>query len=422
MNQLSFLNNRRQPQRADSLANRALDLSKRLDYPPGEAYAWYNLGILDYLNGEFSRAANKFYTALYFYKDQHDTAMMIDVHVQLASTLYFSETEKTKGQKMLEEGLKLALASKNNLRTAQIYASFGYMANTLTSPDGTVGKQMFEKYYQYIEGIPVNRIERALMIASYGDSYRLAGDVRTGIDRYLMSFKIYDPEIIEERALMSQCSSTLGDMYEEIGKPDSALYFYKYGIGLSRKYGHLYGLYRGYLYMADFFHNRGLSQKAESCCDSAIYYGRISSISGSFYVKDEYARVPGVSMEIYVPISKGYKKFMAWSFILDSYELLETIYNETGEIPKAYAALKESSKVRDSIYLYNRNKELKEIQARYETAKKEEEISSLSQANQLQQLKIRQNSFFLAGMGGLLGLIVLLAILLLRQNKLKADN
>jgi len=421
LNQLSFLYNRHEPEKADNLAIEALYFSMKLEYPRGEAFAYYNLGILDYLDADFSDAADKLFTALNIYKDLPDTAMMIDVHSQLASTVYFSETDKNKAIEILRQGLNLAILSKNNLRIAQYYASFGYIANTY-SGDGKTGKQMFEKYYHYIEGYLVNRIEKALMIASYGDSFHLLGDTRTSINKYLESFNNYSPEVVEERALMSQCCSTLGNMYFDIGMPDSAVYFYRYGIELSRKYFHLYGLYRNYFHLARYYYEKGLFDNAITCCDSAVYYGSISSSRGSYYGRDEFDRVLGASMEIYFPVTRGYKKFLAWSYMQLAYNLLLEIYESQGDMAMAYSTSRSLSGIKDSISVYNKNKELREIQAKYETAKKEEEIASLSNANQLQQMKIRQNSFFLAGMGGLLILIVLLAVILLRQNKLKADH
>ena len=67
-------------------------------------------------------------------------------------------------------------------------------------------------------------MERALMLASYGDCFELLGDYRKGIDIYLEALAMFDPESIEERALLSQCSAYLGERYLMLEKPDSALF------------------------------------------------------------------------------------------------------------------------------------------------------------------------------------------------------
>jgi tetratricopeptide (TPR) repeat protein len=421
LNSLSFLLNRHDPAKSANYAKEALILARGLEYQHGEAYSLYNQGVLYYLAAEFSAASEKLFSSLHLYEELQDTAMIYDVYYQLAATVFFSETDKDKGKEYLTEALNLALSSSDHLRIAQMYASFGYVAN-VHAGDGKTGKQMFENYYRYIEGIPVSRIEEALMIASYGDSFKLLGDTRTAINKYLVSLKMYDPGVVEERALMAQNSTTLGGMYLSIGKADSALYYFQYGIDLSRKNEHLYGLYRSYYNLAKYYYTIGKNDLAERYCDSVIYYGRLSSTLGSFYISPEYSRVPGVSSEIYIPITKGNKKYTAWSFIKWSHELLQEIYETTGRISDAYENIKALSSIKDSLTTYEKNKELREIQAKYDTEEKEKQILVLSQANELQELKIRQNSFFLVGMGGLLVLIILLAVILLRQNKLKADH
>jgi tetratricopeptide (TPR) repeat protein len=421
LNSLSFLFNRHDPAKSASYAKEALTIARELDYQRGEAYSLYNQGVLHYLDAEFAEASEKLFASLHLYDKLQDTAMIFDVYYQLAATVFYSETDKDQGKEYLTEALNLALSSSDYLRAAQIYASFGYVAN-VHAGDGKTGKQMFENYYQYIEGIPVSRIEKALMIASYGDSFNLIGDTRTAINKYKKSMLTYDPEVVEERALISQNASTLGKMYLSIGKTDSARYFYRYGIEMARKYQHLYGLYRNFYNLADYHFKMREYEEAMLCCDSVIFYGNQSSNRGSFFGLPGLDRVPGISSEIYMPITKGYKKYIAWSYVGDALQLVLKIYEKESRMGEAYSALKIYMEIKDSLTAYQRNKELREIQARYETEKKDEQILVLSQANELQELKIRQNTLFLFGMGGLVILIILIALLLLRQNKLKADH
>ncbi|MCD4729607.1 MAG: histidine kinase, partial [Bacteroidales bacterium] len=66
-----------------------------------------------------------------------------------------------------------------------------------------------------------------------------------------------------------------------------------------------------------------------------------------------------------------------------------------------------------------RNRESIEIQTKFETEQKDKEISSLSQINELQKLQLIQSRWMLLGLGGVVLLIILLAIILIRQNKLR---
>ncbi len=50
---------------------------------------------------------------------------------------------------------------------------------------------------------------------------------------------------------------------------------------------------------------------------------------------------------------------------------------------------------------FNENREIIELQTKYETERKEEQIESLSQENAFQELKLKQSGYFLFGFGKL---------------------
>ncbi|MEZ5196995.1 MAG: histidine kinase [Bacteroidales bacterium] len=422
LNDLSYLYILRMPGLSDSLAKLALKLSQDMNYSKGEAYSHFVSGIMNYTMNRNLSAFDELFLAAELSEKNEDTALLIDIYFQLGGMSYFlrGESNIQRGISYMAKAMEYAVSSGNNLRIAQIYATYGYAANT--SGDGERGKEMFENYFQHIKGIPLTRMEKALMIASYGDSYKLTGDLRTAINKYLESLSVYDPEAIEERALMSQNASTLGNMYLGFNKPDSALFYYNYGLELAHKYSHLYGLVRNFINLANYFYNAGGFEKSIIYCDSVIFYGNMIAQRGSYYGKGKYDKMVSVSLEIYSPLSPAYKKYYAWTTMFEAYELLQAIYEKQQDISAAYSTFKSSSTIKDSITNFEKNKELSEILIKYETEQKEKQILVLSQENQLQELKIRQNTFFLLGLGGMIILVVLFAVMLLRQNKIKADQ
>ena len=422
LNALSYLYILRNPELSDSLSAEALELSLNIDYSKGEAYSHFVSGIMDYTINRNLSAFDKLFLASELSEKNKDTVLLIDIFFQLGGMSYFlkGETNVQQGTEYMKKALGYALASGNNLRVAQIYATLGYVANT--AYDGDRAKEMFEKYFYYINGIPVVRMEKALMMASYGDSFNRLGDLRTAINNYLQSLAVYSPDDVGERALMSQNASTLGNMYLRFGMPDSAIYYYKYGLELSKRYVHLYGSVRNSISLADYYYNTNVFDKSIKFCDSVLYYGDMIVKRGSFFGIEKYNKMVGVSLEIYAPLSPAYKKYYAWTTMFEAYGLLQAIYEKQQDISAAYSAFKSSSTIKDSITNFEKNKELSEILIKYETEQKEKQILVLSQENQLQELMIRQNAFFLLGLGGLIILVVLFAIMLLRQNKIKADQ
>jgi len=110
---------------------------------------------------------------------------------------------------------------------------------------------------------------------------------------------------------------------------------------------------------------------------------------------------------------------MLWEWGEWMYYYLYEIYkkqNRTKDALKYHIALSRAS---DTLNILKRNRDLIELQTKYETERKEQQIASLSEKNAFQDFKLRQSKGFLLGMGGLVVTVLLFAWLILRQNKLR---
>ena len=420
INKLAYLFVRRDPTFSDSLLNKSLQLSDKLKCKKEDANASYIKGISEYVRGNYSSAYERLYYALDLSQTYQDSALMIDIYYHLASLSYFSRTDMQQGINYMKQALELAMNLNDSLRIAQAYAAMGFVS--FHSGNGNRGIEMFEKYFSYVKGMPVSQMERALMLASYGDCFELLGDYRKGIDIYLEAMAIFDPESVEERALLSQCSAYLGERYLMLGKPDSALFYYQNGMAYARKYVHLFGSMVNADELAEYYFEKNSFELCKAYCDSILYFGKRIERKGSFFGNNQHAHLLSASMEIFVPLTPDYKKHLARTAMLKALNLLQEINKKEGNIDAAYASLQASFVLQDSIIRYERKKELMEILTRYETDQKEKKILILSQENQLQEMKIRQNSLVIIGMAILVLFIVILGIILFRQNKIKNEH
>jgi len=420
MNELAYLFVRRNPDLCDSLLTETLSLIDKYECQNAKATTSYTKGILSYVQGNYTNSYSALYHALDLSQENQDTAFMIDTYYHLASLSYFSRTDIQQGINYMKKALELAINSEDNLRIAQAYAAMGFVS--FHSGNGTRGIEMFEKYFSYSEGLPVSQMERALMLASYGDCFELLGDYRKGIDIYLEALAMFDPESVEERALLSQCSAYLGERYLMLGKPDSALFYYQEGMAYARKYSHLFGSMINAIELAEYYYKHSSFELCKAYCDSILYFGKRIERKGSFFDKNRYEHLLSASMEIFVPLTPDYKKHIARTDMLKALQMLQEIYKKEGNSDAAYTSLQSSFRLQDSIIRYERKKELMEILTKYETDQKEKKILILSQENQLQEMKIRQNSLIIIGMALLVLLIVIMAIILFKQNKIKNEN
>ncbi len=120
---------------------------------------------------------------------------------------------------------------------------------------------------------------------------------------------------------------------------------------------------------------------------------------------------------------EAFKSLKTMNFLLqipNSALLLKKIYLKDGNYRGALEAYELSVNARDSLAKEDIRKKALEKEFTYNLEKKENENKLLAQKNQIQALKLNQNKYFLVGFGILVLLILIIAQLLLKQNKLKA--
>jgi len=106
------------------------------------------------------------------------------------------------------------------------------------------------------------------------------------------------------------------------------------------------------------------------------------------------------------------------------YDNRSKLYENTGQSQKALNAYRKYTAIRDSQFTIQSQEKLAEMQARYETEKKQQQIELLQKDNKLQKIEIREKQITLISLGG--GLIILtisaLIIWLLYIQKSKVNR
>jgi tetratricopeptide (TPR) repeat protein len=168
---------------------------------------------------------------------------------------------------------------------------------------------------------------------------------------------------------------------------------------------------------------------AEGKYTEAIKYYRISDdliaemfINQSYYRYDSLKYIVSVGSELYLPIPKKSVKRIIYQEAIPLYERLYSLSLKNDDLRTAMNYLITLSAVKDSLRILTRNKESIEIQTRYETERKDNEIQNLSQQNRLKELALLQTRWLAIGLGILVLLIILLAVVLIRQNRLRSSQ
>lgn len=175
------------------------------------------------------------------------------------------------------------------------------------------------------------------------------------------------------------------------------------------------GLARQYLTSGD-------PVKSAVYCDSTIYFGaQIDSLS-SFYGIREYSRLLGMSGELYIPLNKQYKRFLAWKVMAGAYQILMRIREQQGEYRNALHVNIQLNRINDSIANFQKRTEILDLQYKYQAEQKDDEIKLLSQENQIQSFKISRSRLILFSVIAISVLLLFILILVLRQNRIKSGR
>ncbi|MBN1198598.1 MAG: histidine kinase [Bacteroidales bacterium] len=418
LNGMSYALIRHYSNRSDSLANLSLDLSRKLGYKKGLAMALFCKGTNLYLQGEFIKALSLLQESVDLYKELGDTMMIIDACYQMGGIIYFSLTDMPEGLRLVQECLHYARASGNRLKEAQMYSSLQFLWGTIGLDDSTL--KYLDLYRSVARDIPVRPLEAALVEGAYGWCYAKKGDLRRAMDQFLHVGRMLDPETVEGRASLSQLYAHNGNVYLKMGMLDSARFYYHSGMVLAQKNRHYYGLLENGMGLARYYFQQKDPLRALKYCDSVIFYGLKIDSSGSFFGIPKYSKLMALGAELYIPLTSGYKRYIAWGFMHQAYQLKIRIFESQGRYKEAFLTDKTCSAINDSIVGFQKRKEILDLEYKYQTGQKDDQITMLYQQNQLQSLKLNQNRLILFSVIGMGVLSVLVMFLLIRQNRARA--
>ena len=174
--------------------------------------------------------------------------------------------------------------------------------------------------------------------------------------------------------------------------------------------------------LGEIYFNEGAYSKAEK------YYRLSEGImdemlhNQSYYRYDSLKYIVSWGTELYLPFTKKNVKSIIYFQAIPLYEQLYSLSMKRNDLRTAMNYMIALSAAKDTLRKLTRNRESIEIQTRFESARKDDEIFRLSQQNEIKELRLAQNRWLVVGLLGMMILIVLLAIVLIRQNRLRNNH
>lgn len=164
---------------------------------------------------------------------------------------------------------------------------------------------------------------------------------------------------VDDEYGLAKAYNNLGNYFETMGNNDldSAIYYYNHSLFLQKKLGNIYGMASTYLNLSNLLKKRKRFTEAKSMLDSAQ-----------------------VLTEEHSALKILYK--VVWNKAL--------LFNEMGQYDSVVPYMRKHREIKDSVYSEERSKAILDLEKKYETELKEEEIELLNTQKQNNELTIQK--------------------------------
>lgn len=380
----------------------------------------------------------------------------------------YSECERVNiqdGKTFLDNALKVAEKDKNSKWYAKVLLKYGNYYNITGEYESAIeiisqSKAVFDKLNNY-QGI-------GSAYNNLGNTYEKMGRYDEAMDNLIKALSVYELNI--DSSSIAKAYLNLGLLYFRQKEYEKSMELYQKSLDIRQKIGDIGGIALVYNNMAINNYYTGNYDNVRNYFEKAYQtYVEIGNVRRQLMALSNLAEIlsiigqndkalekyfeilkleeelgqKGDQAETYYMIGGSYyskgdivnaKKYLNKGIdlayetgslieIQDSYGFLYEIYKEESNYQKALEYHELYTQMHDSIFNVEKSKQIHEIETRYETKKKEQQIKNLENEKLIQDLKIKKQQIFIFSIFIGLILISFFLLVLFRQNKtIRAAN
>ncbi|HWY11128.1 MAG TPA: tetratricopeptide repeat protein [Bacteroidia bacterium] len=363
------------------------NLSNKLHYQRGLGNALTNLGNYYMQKGDYAKSLAEYLEALKSAEERNDKKGIAGSYNNIGN-IYRYNSDYPNAVEFFLKALNLFEELKNKKGISAVYANLGTVYTYLKEHQKALN--YFEKSLAISEKLQ-NKFEIAVSLMNIGNVYLDLGDYPKALDYQIKSLKIKE-EINDKKGIQATISN-IGLIYSEFGEKEKALEYHYRALKLAEEIGDKES-------MAISECNVGINLVRFNKFDEALTHA-LKSL--------ELAKETGTLLDR-----------------AEAEKLLSTIYEKKKDGLKAMEHFKLFQLLNDTIANDENTKKIVTAEMNFEFTKKEAisrlEKERLANQNQIQLLQISRRNYIVLGLGVLLLVIISIAWLVLRQNKLKSEQ
>jgi len=404
-------------------ADEAIVLARRIGYTEGIAEAHSNYAKINFYEGNYPDALNFFYEALHIYEEIGNLKKVAAMYMEIAIThFYANNIEKAIeiGENQVIPRYRAKDDAGNTVGgfndTIRTFSKLGLPYRMMGRSDTAL--IIYQRYLEAGRKHGFDITDLMVHESIVAGCYIETGNADSAVYHFwkTLAYPEVNPSV---RALKHEYMRRLASIYTVHGMPDSALHYYRQAYQWLEHHGYLRSAFLAAWELGRFYAQGGHHDDAEKSWLQAVKLLEEMIGKRSYYRYDSLKYTVSYGTELFFPFSKKNMKENIYRYATWVYQDLYRNFQEKDDLRQSMHYLLEYTAAKDSLDRLTRNREAVEIQTMFETKRKDAEIIALSQANRLKELKLLQFTWFISGLVGLAILIVLVAGILHRQNRLK---
>jgi len=371
------------PGQALQMAIKGISISRKINYQFGAAAGLLLEGAMHARLGKPADAIGAFKEALEIAQQNNIPLLETKAYENLGNA-FDDIGDYEQAKTYYEKCFELNKTNPDSANLANMYLSFGLLLNHMKDLGNGI------KYLQKAADLCTTLHQYDGVQIAYSDiaeNYLIMGQYTEAFTWLFRSLRLSDS--LRQKDNLPYTYSTLGTCYDKIGRKDSALFYYHKGLDMSRSLDDKHLEVTNLSYMGEVYINMDKQDSAEKYCKAAFLIARdISDKTALFNIEND----------------------------------LSSVYQKKQNYKSAYEYLSMAFKTRDSLFSENKEKGMAELVVRYDNRELEDKNKLLLKESTLQNLHLRQKNIFIYGAIGAFIALLVIALLLLRQSKLKANQ
>jgi len=403
-------------------ADEAMILAMEINFQEGVADAYRNLGHLNFYKSNYPEALNNYLEALQIYKQLNQRNTIGQLYYDIAKTHFIARNY----EKVLEYG-RMALekfserlkggATVGSVRdTINVIAGLSLTYSCLGMHDKSLETRL--TCLEVAEKNNFGMTEMVLNTLLAGAHYYWNGETDSA-KVYFEKAVAYPDTNLSVQAMKYHTLFWFGVLKYSAGEFDTAVSYLQRSFNWFYEHGFLYWAMVLSSDLGNFYNKRSELLEAEQYYRKSERIFREMLERDSWYRHDSLKYIISYGQELYFPMPPKQMNEMMWQHGKPIYYRLYKINKARDRINEAMKYHEHYVKASDTLNKLIRNRENVELQTKYETEQKDQQIDYLSKENGFKDIQINQSRIIVIGLGVLVLLVVILAVVFVRQNRLR---